>query len=193
MRSINKLYNKHDNKTCYIIGKGPSLMNLKKEHIGKGIVIAINQSILTIEKLNIPNIVYSIQKDGWPGADNNCPSLECDKCPYRIRPKSATLLVHELESIQCHTDYPNRYVFNNEEMGLCINGCSLLSSLNIGRLMGCNEFKLISFDATVKGDNRTYTPGRGLSDQLAYTESQSWTVLKYMIEHGYKWEYITPK
>jgi len=47
---------------CYIIGKGKSLLDIKDNFIDGAPIIAINQAVEIIEKLNLKNPVYSLQK-----------------------------------------------------------------------------------------------------------------------------------
>lgn len=49
------LRNTHKNQAAYIIGKGPSLEYLRREHIGAGAVIALNQTIIRIQSFNLSN------------------------------------------------------------------------------------------------------------------------------------------
>lgn len=48
----------------YIIGRGPSLANLRREHIGEGIVIALNEAIVAVDELHLDNPTISLQNDG---------------------------------------------------------------------------------------------------------------------------------
>lgn len=141
---------------AWIIGKGPSLERLKKSDISEGIIIAINQAIIKIEELGFNNVTYSMQKDGSsPYTPNNCQYKTCDKCPYGLpMPKSAILLVHELESIECKPDYKPRIVFNNEVLGLAWNDFSALSAIKFAQSIGCNEFNFVSFDAVTHNDTK---------------------------------------
>jgi len=139
---------------AWIIGKGKSLEKLKHEDIGEGIIIALNQAIIKIEELDLSNPTYSMQKDGSsPYTPNNCQYKTCDKCPYGLpMPKSATLLVHELESIECKPDYKPRIVFNNNNMDLAWNDFSALSAIRFAQSLGCNKFNFVSFDAVTHND-----------------------------------------
>lgn len=139
---------------AWIIGKGKSLEKLKRSDIGEGIIIAINQAIIKVEELGFDNITYSMQKDGSsPHSPNNCRYRTCDNCPYGLpMPKSAILLVHELESIECKLDYNPRIVFNNNDLGLAWNDFSALSAIRFAQSIGCNKFNFVSFDAVTHGD-----------------------------------------
>ena len=162
-------------QTIWIIGKGPSLQYLKKEDIGSGPVITLNEAIIKIEELDLPNPVYSMQKDGGdrrryyhlhplilkPDCDykSNCG----DRCNGIYRPKKgATLLVHKHESLYCFADYSPRYVFDWKELGLRSNQFSQIIAIKIGHIMGCKKFCFISFDAHVNGCLDSYVPNVGI-------------------------------
>lgn len=149
--------NVHIAAPVWIIGTGPSLNNLKRSDIGKGVVITLNRAIEKIEDLEVNNIVYSMQKDGSsPEFINCCPYKTCDKCPYDLpTPKRAVLLVHELESKECKPDYWPRLVFNNNDFDLEWNAFSALSAIKIAQHLGCNKFNFVSFDACVNNDSKT--------------------------------------
>ena len=141
---MKSLKNKHLDQTVWIVGKGPSLQYLKKEDIGEGIVITINHAVLAVEPLGLPNTIYSMQKDGGtrrkPSPDNLLPdcdhSDDCgDSCGNITRPKSATLLLHDLESKYCFLDYPDRYVINLKEIGLSENVFSLIFAVKTAQYM----------------------------------------------------------
>lgn len=174
---MKSLKNKHLGQTVWIVGKGPSLQYLKKEDIGDGIVITINQAILAVEPLDLSNSIYSLQKDGGgrrigrvsPPQDNHllpdCDhSDDCgDTCGPMVRPRSATLLLHELESKYCFQDYADRYVINLQEIGLQENVFSLIFALKIAQYMGCNKFNFVSCDAHSMGEHSRYVPGEGIT------------------------------
>ena len=197
---MKSLKGKHTGKTLWIVGKGPSLRYLSKEDIGDGVVIAINQSIVTVESLGLDIPVYSMQKDG--GARKKtppealCPDCDysgsgCDDCGFMVRPKSAPLLLHEHESKYCFPDYPERHVFDWRELGLPGNEFSLILAINIGQFMGCTSFKFISFDAHVNGCNSTYTPGHGITEiGHALYSGQVGKIKPHLDDLDYEW--ITP-
>lgn len=147
-----------------MVGKGRSLVNIKKKHFGKGPVITINQAIEKVEDLELDNPIYSLQKNGGDQRtnipkDNLSPDClhEClDICGNMIRPQGATLLVHNLESLYCFRDYSPRYVFKLEDFGLIKNTCSFVIAIKMGELFGCSSFNFISFDAHVFKNDRTY-------------------------------------
>ncbi|MCK4819049.1 hypothetical protein KA005_24965 [bacterium] len=204
---MKKFRNLYKGETMWIIGKGPSLQYLTKEDIGSGPIIAINESIIKIEELDLPNPVFSMQKDGGnrkrhrrqrslvPDCDYtpNCG----DRCGGMVRPKKgATLLVHRHESLYCFPDYSPRYVFDWKELGLPKNRFSQILAIKIGLLMGCTNFRFVSFDVHINGSIETYIPDRGITGSVTGYRGHVWKIKPYLTElnsqdHHYKW--IIPK
>ena len=161
--SVNVFKDRYKGQTVWIIGTGPSLKHLKREGIGEGIVIAINQAIEKIPDL--PNNVFSMQKDGgaWkthpydyhgfldPACDY-APDCCGDKCGGITRPKKGiTLLVHQHESLYCFPDHQPRYIFDWKDLGLPRNLFSFACAIKIAQMMGCMKFKFVCFDAHATG------------------------------------------
>jgi hypothetical protein len=193
------LKDKHKGQTAWIIGKGPSLQYLKASDIGEGPVIAINQAITAVESLELPNQVYSLQKDGGtrrrPSSFNLSPdcdhSGDCgDQCGNMIRPKGATLLLHDLESKYCFPDYPKRHVLNLQEMGLPLNIFSLVFALRAAKYMGCVRFNFVSCDAHAVGDIGTYVPKEGIIGQHSAYRDQRLMLPAHL--EGLDYRFITP-
>ncbi|MCK4826625.1 hypothetical protein KA005_63395, partial [bacterium] len=180
-------------QTMWIVGKGPSLQYLTKEHIGSGPIITINQALLKIEEIGFQNPIYSMQKDGGnrrkykfshpiilkPDCDYKS---DCgDICGDMIRPKQgATLLVHKHESLYCFADYSPRYVFDWAKLGLKCNRFSLVIAIRIGILMGCKKFCFISFDAHTTGSLDSYTPNVGITEANPAFRNYVWKVKRYL-------------
>jgi len=195
------LKNKHKNQTAWIIGSGPSLEHLTQEDIGDGPVITLNTAIIAVEPLNLSNPVYSMQKDGGSkrrrstanGGDNLSPDCdhrsECGvECGVLTMPKKATLLLHDLESKYCFSDYHDRYVLNLKELGLPKNVFSLIFAVKAAQYMGCDDFKFISCDAHTIGDMRTYIPGKGIFEENYLEQIGRFKIHLIGIPH----EFITP-
>jgi hypothetical protein len=165
---MQRLKDKHLGQTAWIIGKGPSLAYLTKEDIGEGPVIAINESIIKIESLDLSNPTYSMQKDGgrrrkyFPSDSPECDcSPNCDGCQYMTKPKKATLLVHNRESLFCFPDYSPRYVFDWRDLGMPRNDISLVTAIRMGQFMGCTSFKFVCCDLHAFGDMGVYDVDTG--------------------------------
>jgi len=169
---VEALKDKHRGQPVWIIGKGPSLANLKASDIGDGVVIALNEAILAIEPLGLSNPVYSMQKDGGkrkrPSPDNLCP--DCDHsddcgsgCGDMVQPKNSALILHDLESKYCFPDYQERHVLNLQELGLPGNVFSLIFAVRTAQYMGCNQFNFVSCDAHANGNVSVFVPGLGIA------------------------------
>jgi len=153
---MQQLKDKYKEQTCYIIGKGSSLKNIKRTDIGEGFIITLNQAIKIIEKRKFPNDTYSMQKDGAsPYCRDKCPCFinNRKKCPHdMVVPKYATLLVHEHESKYCLEHYEKRIIFDAEKLGLYMFFESVVCAIELAKYMGANHIKMIAFDAYVNGD-----------------------------------------
>ena len=167
---MKELKDKHTGQTAWIVGKGPSLHYLTEEDIGEGIVIALHEAIGKVNELNIPNVVYSMQKDGgrWKKYSPSelmpdCDYIgDCDKCPGMVRPRDGViLLLHEMESKYCFPDFSPRIIFTWQELGLPHNSFSLNCAVPLAKYMGCDKVVLMCCDAHVNGDLREYVPGVG--------------------------------
>lgn len=131
-----QLKNKHKNQTCYVIGKGPSLNYLKKEHITPSYpIICLNESIILIESLELQNTnIYSLQQNNDP---------QCWR-----KPKKAMLITDQLIESEIFIEYKNRCVINREEdLGLKRQTYSALAAIELARFFGCVSIIFIGFDA----------------------------------------------
>lgn len=149
---IQNLQNKYAGQTCYIIGRGPSLLNLKKEHFGPGPVIAINESIINISGLALDNDIYSQWRNG---------DIPADTRQY-LKPGD-TLLVCEnpvpkyVSTVDQFINYKSLYSFEcSRDFGLNpANVFSHRAALEIAvRIFGCSKIINMGFDS-YKNDDRT--------------------------------------
>lgn len=202
MKKFRDLYK---GETMWIVGKGPSLQYLAKENFKAGPIITVNDAIIQVEGLDLPNPTFSMWKDGgnrrkyW-GAKTKYkhPVLkpDCDytpncgkKCGNMVVPtRGATLLVHEHESLHCFPDYLPRHVFCFQKLGFLHNQFSLVIAIRIGKLMGCKSFRFVSFDVHVNGSYQVYIPGIGL--RWGEYRSHAKRLKSHLIGLDYKW--ITP-
>ena len=142
---IEILKGKHGDKPCIIIGTGPSILKIKDESyfLPDEIIIAIDDAIGHIERLDLDNVVYSMQKDKGV-----------------VRPKkNAILLVSEHESKYYFEDYSPRYIFDAIKLFDGKNyfmhkEFSANCALKIVQLFGCSKIRLIGFDSCTNGDIR---------------------------------------
>ena len=182
-----KIKDIHKGQNVYIIGKGLSLKLLDNSMIGPGIIITISHAIEKVESLNLPNITYSMQKDGVGGEQRQSTNEPLHNCLlHGIRPKKAILLVHKYGSSNCFLDYTPRMVFDNLELGLQVCDFSALSCIKIALVMGCERFFFVSFDACTTGD------GHSALDNIYYPAyfAQCDRMKQYIYKLNYK--FITP-
>lgn len=180
---IGELRAEHSGETAYIIGKGASLQYLKKEDIGEGIIIALNEAIVKVEELNLPNKTYSMQKDlgDFP------------------EPKTATLLVHFRESNDAHKDYKPRYVFDCvKDFNLKQDSFSALVAGEIAKLMGCKKLVFVSCDVCANGGVQTCVPNTDgtydLTDKHAHNLMiQKHNLIHYLNNAFIPVEWVTPE
>ncbi len=147
---IRELVGAHQGETAWIIGKGPSLLNLRAGLIEAGPVITLNQSLTTVRTLGLANPIYTMQKDAraghsWEGT-------------LPIPPE--TLIVSSVESKDTFPDYRPRYVMEVERELRLPWGCSSVEcAAAIVRLMGCRSAVFIAFDGLTTGDGRKVVDG----------------------------------
>lgn len=116
---------------------------------------------------------------------------KCDFCEWVVRPRFATLLLHELEARNCFKDYPRRHVFTLEEIGMRENQFSLVCAIKIAQYMGCDKVKILCCDAHVTGDTRNVVP---LFNKEYYDHiyaAQRAILPEYL--KGVDYEWITPQ
>ena len=127
----------------WIIGRGISLAHLSKDHIGAGPVIAINQAIEQIECLDLPNPIYSMQKDH-----------------YFLRPAVASILAHKHESAKdswMELEQANAYIFDNPvDFGLPWNMPSVVTCAALAHRMGCELIYYLCCDSVTDGITEAY-------------------------------------
>ena len=188
MRSfIDEVKDIHKGQDVYIVGKGRSLKFLNSSYIGQGIVMTINDAIEKVESLDLPNVVYSMHKDGMGGEHRqsiNEPLHDCSL--HGVMPKKSILLVHKYGSSNCMLSYTPRMVFDNIELGLQVCDFSALSCIKIALVMGCTRFFFVSFDACTTGD------GRSVLNNIVYPNyfAQCERMKPYLKNLNYK--FITP-
>ena len=131
-----ELQNIHKGNTAYIVGKGASLARLSRMHVGKGVVLAINQAVIAIEALGLPNQTYSIQKDG----------LEM------VEVFSTTALILQRgRSDGFYTEHPRRIIIDTDPSIM-----SIITCIDLGEWLGCNRFVFLCCDSLTHDDYNTY-------------------------------------
>lgn len=176
-------------QTAWIVGRGPSLLNVTKEAFGAGPVICLNEAIINISGLRLPNDVYTLWRNGDVLPDlpkHGAAMLLCEN-PVRPDPPSATL----------YPDYDRRYIFEcRRDLGCDPPATfTMLAALEIAvRIMGCTKIVFVSFDSCTVGDVRTVLEGGFVQSEHrpgAYNE-QGEIVKARVAELGLDVEWVTP-
>lgn len=125
-----------DGQGCYIIGKGPSLDDLTYEYFTQPQwpIIALNETILIIERMGLPNPVFGLQQDA---------SLR-NKC----QPQRSPIFV-ETKAANYYRSYKDAYLFENTRIGLHRSALSVSAAIKIARSLGVSSFELLCFDSCV--------------------------------------------
>lgn len=123
-------------KSCYIIGKGPSLDDLSKEDFKNTHypVICLNESIHKVETLKLINPVFGLQQDA--------------KLKNHCKPNKAPLFV-STKACNYYNDYDKAYIFDNLRLGLTRNALSVTAAITISKLLGSQSYIMMCFDACV--------------------------------------------
>jgi hypothetical protein len=149
----------YPNQRAYVVGKGPSLGNLRAEHIGEGIVIALNQAVAVVERLDIPNMVYSFQKDG---CGLHAPHGQCrsqNGVEWMLYPKRAELILQAPGfSEHCLRGYIPKYFVNpRKDLGFERHDTmAVRMGIAMAKQMGCTEIVMVACDSLVNGRLETY-------------------------------------
>lgn len=139
------------NKKVYVVGKGQSINNLTKEDFKEDYpIICINDSIHVIDKLNLPNIIFSISQDLNTGG----------KCLG----KDKRIIIHS-SLLPYYKDNINTYVFT--ETGRC----TILKVIELMKQLKAMKLILYGFDS-MKNDDRTYYDGRIMKEDSAKTQKE---------------------
>ncbi len=148
--TANLFKNIYEHQTGYIIGKGPSLDDIKTEYFEtEGPVFCINESIHAIEILDINNPIYGTQLDSE--LKETCkPSKATTK--LFVGPRCGNLYDKETYKI----------IIDPQTFGLYSGCISAEFAIAIARLMGVSNLVFMGFDGCVDGDF-DYAPSIGYS------------------------------
>ena len=148
---VDRMKGRHAGETCYIVGKGPSLVDLTNEAFGPGPVICLNRAILHVQNLGLGNEIYSMQKDGcesYHQRDVGCVGCDGEVFPIVYPEDSVTLLLHEHESRNCLPKHPRRLVFDAvDELGFDWWSTSSPCAIRIAKVFGCEKVVLLCHDS----------------------------------------------
>jgi hypothetical protein len=117
-----------EGQTINIVGKGPSLDNLKCEHLENYITFAINESIHPIEALDCTTTVIAISQDY---------NLKSD-----CLPKKSILLINQRIK-NWYPDYPRTYYFNFQNMITAAVAVQIATEAKVGKI------RMLCFDAAM--------------------------------------------
>lgn len=145
----------HTGETAWIVGKGPSLMNLRAGHFGAGPVIAMNAAIMIVQALGLPNPLYAMQKDGC--SHQPCVCRPRGDQPALVILKESTVLFLQRPgfSERCFPMHANViFVQPEKELQLPTHAMSIRMCAAIARLMGCSKIVFVACDSLANGDIR---------------------------------------
>lgn len=122
----------------FIVGKGPTLDNLTESSFidsSTAPIICVNEALIKVESLNLPNPIYLIQHDNLdiiPKKDGTIPILEKD---------AKNLYPH----IQI------RYIYSRHALGLPI-ALTCLAAIHVAKIMDAKQINMVCFDAATHED-----------------------------------------
>lgn len=128
-----------DGKTVNIVGKGPSLDNLKAEHFPDPDepIIGINEAVFQVAKLGLPNPIYGIQQDAR--LKGTC---KAEGVPLFVSVKASNFYQNE----------PDVYVFDSRRYKLPLNALSVTAAIKITLNLKAASYRLVCFDACVNNN-----------------------------------------
>lgn len=170
--NIDRLKDLYSGEELQVIGSGPSLAQLSSGGIGPGPVVAINFAILSVDKLTLPNPVYSMQKDKVFVPDCN-----------------ALILAHSWESAK-DNDFGD-YVFDCEvDFGIPWQIPSVVVCLYLARFMGCKSVRYLCCDS-FHGDLASYDGKTIVKDHRMGQYAMHPTLIRTTAEKiGLPWSYV---
>lgn len=116
----------------YIVGKGPSLDRLVREDFTEPWpILAINESVHTIARLELENKVFGVQQDT---------DLK-DTC---LAPGTKVLVSHKTHESYSDTD---KYIYYPQEYNLTDQSLTVLIAIALAEHDGCENFTLLAFDS----------------------------------------------
>ena len=150
---LGELRGKFRGGTAWIVGKGPSLAHLRREHFGAGPVIALNQAIAVLEALGLANPVYALQKDGCGLTE---PHEQCalrDGHDWMLRPEQAVLIVQTTPGYSkfCLSNYEPRLEIDPvRDLGFHYpQTMAVRMGIALARLMGCGRVMMMCWKASL--------------------------------------------
>lgn len=169
--TLSVLHGVYQDMPAYIVGKGPSLKYLTADHfsVPDGPVIVLNDAIIAVEKIGIPNQIFSLQKDGCHSyEERDACKPDCGSREHMVYPSSAdvVLIQQRLYSPFCLPSHENKlWIDDIRELGIKDPPeMAVIMSIRLAQIMGCNRLTMLCFGSLVnEGELRTYDPRTGTS------------------------------
>jgi len=169
-----------EGRRCYIVGKGPSLDNLKASDIElpNSPVVCINESIHKVESLRLPNPIFAIQQDAKLG-------ITC-------YPANGIILI-STQAANVYRQLNRKYIFNPRTYKMTPGALTVEIAVALCKELGTSSFSMISFDAHENGST-------DYAKVIGYLPNQGGSVGRFLkhakildkILTSYSVEYITP-
>jgi hypothetical protein len=171
MSKISDLKDQYAGMPGYVVGKGPSLEHLRLSHFEMELspVIVLNDAILKVQTLELPNDIYSLQKDGCGHRliSEQC-KPDCGERPHMVYPSDPdiTIIQQRVYSPYCLPRWKNKiWIEAVAELGINEPAeMAVIMAIEIARLMGCDKIIMVACDSLVNSNElRTYDPRSGES------------------------------
>jgi hypothetical protein len=180
-QGIDVLRGRYAGETAWIIGKGPSLVNLRACDIGPGPVLTLNQVILHVQRLGLPQPVYALQIDGCETEDPDTIPRPCGSCeplgwqrPPLVDPFPGIAVVfNRYFSSWCLHGRRNRYVIDTEFYDIPTTP-SALQAVGLARWMGCAAIVMVAFDNLTGGSDETLWAPEDDAKRLRVRSNLEW-------------------
>jgi len=187
--------NMHMGQTAWVVGKGPSLRHLRAEHFGDGPVITMNEAIMSVQALGLPNPLYAMQKDGCAHQPCVCKGRGAEP-PLVVLEESTTLFLQRPGySELCFAMHKNALcVLPEIDLKLPAHAMSIRMCAAIARLMGCSEIIFMCCDSLANGDIRRVDSWTGQIVQDAACENYLPNNPRLINDlGGFPYRFITPE
>lgn len=202
MSRINDLADRYAGMPGYIVGKGPSLEHLRSFHFKMELspVIVLNDAIIKVQSLDLPNDIYSLQKDGCGKRllSDQC-KPDCGGRPHMVYPQdeSITLIQQRVFSPYCLPRHKNKiWIEAIAELGIDEPAeMAVVMAMELARIMGCGRLVMVSCDSLLDGNElRTFDPRSGRSEVTGAGKFYAFSrkrILKKL--EKYEHEFLTPE
>jgi hypothetical protein len=172
MNGLDSLRDKHAGQDGWIVGLGPSIRYLTADYFGSGPIVTINNAILKVQEFDIPNEMYSFQKDGYEY--------------LTVKPKEhVNLILQRVLSAHWYEDQPKRFVIDPMlEWGFKVTEMSIRIAVALVKLMGCTKISFVCCDSLSSEEYRRCDPSN--SDALIDGQSGYYAYVKPLVQMDVK-------